>query len=98
MLGITDLIERVDQSVLLIWLERKVKADGCTSGRMIVVLPFCRNGIPRMLHFRVVPTRSDRCGKADGSGDEEGQHGEPMHGWQMDAKEREKSLQNITVL
>ena len=41
---------------------------------------------------------TERSPYTDGSGDEEGQHGEPMHGWQMDAKEREKSLQNITVL
>jgi hypothetical protein len=92
MLGLADLIERVNQGVLLVRLERNVKVDGCTSGGMIVVLPLYRNRIPRMLHPRVVPTRYDRCSKGDGSGGEEGQHGEPMHGWQKDAEEREINL------
>jgi len=82
MLRIADLIEGVDQGVLLVRLERNVKVDSCTSGWMAVVLPLRGNGIPRMLHPRVVPMRYDRCGNADGSRGEEGQHGEPMHGWQ----------------
>ena len=98
MLRIADLIERVHQGVLSVRLERNMKIDGCISGGMIVVLPLCGDGIPRMLHPHVVPTRYGRCGKADGSDGEEGQRREPMHGWEKDAKEREKSLQNNTVL
>ena len=82
MLWITDLIERVNQGVLSVRLERNVKVDGCTGWGMTVELPLRRNGAPRMLHPHVVPARRKGCGKADGNNGEEGQHGEPMHGWQ----------------
>ena len=78
MLGIANLIKRVDQGVILVRLERNVKVDSCTSGGMTIVLPLGRNRTPRMLHPYVVPTRYDSCGKADRDSGEESQHGEPM--------------------
>src|SRR5947208_8999447 len=49
---------------------------------MTAVFPLFRNGAPRMLHPHVVPARRDGCGEADRSSGKEGQHGQPMHGWQ----------------
>jgi hypothetical protein len=83
MLRITDLIERVDQGVLSVRLERNVKVDGCTGWRMTVVLPLGRNSAPRMLHPHGVPARRhDGCRKGDRNSGQEGQHREPTHGRQ----------------
>ena len=55
-------------------LERNAQVDGRTRGRMTVVLPLLRNGVPRMLHPHVVPTGCDGVGEADTSNGEDGQH------------------------
>jgi hypothetical protein len=59
---------------------------------MTVVLPLGRNGAPGMLHPYVVPARCEGCGKGDrNSGEEEGQHGEPLHGQQETQRCGERS-------
>jgi hypothetical protein len=63
-------------------LERNVQVDSRARGRMTVVLPLLRNGVPRMLHPHVVPTGREGVGKTSRSGGEDGQHGQPMHCWQ----------------
>jgi hypothetical protein len=46
MIGITDLIKRIDQGTLAVRLERNTKVNGGAGGRMTLAIPLIRNGAP----------------------------------------------------
>ncbi len=52
---IADLIERINQCVLAVRLECKVKVDGGACRRVIEDLPVFRDGIPCVFQPHVVP-------------------------------------------
>ena len=51
----TDLINRINQCVLIVGLERNVEIDSGTRGRVAMVLPVRWDGVPRVLDVHVVP-------------------------------------------
>lgn len=48
MARITDLIERIDQRVLAVWLESNAQVNGGAGRGMALAFPFFRNRLPRM--------------------------------------------------
>jgi hypothetical protein len=76
---IADLIERINQGVLALWLERNAQVNGRSGRRMALAFPLLRNGAPRVPCSHVVPTWG-KGGETKRDGGKGGQHGEPVHG------------------
>jgi hypothetical protein len=73
MLGVADLIKRIDQCVVAVRLEGDVQIDGRPRMRVAVVFPPLGNGVPRVLHPHVVPIFGGRMGNSKRGGDEDKQ-------------------------
>ena len=79
-----DLVECRNQGILAVAPERHVEVDRHTSGRVAQALPVVGDGLPRVLHFQLIPTWCEECRKADKGNDSEGEeHSEAMlaHGY-----------------
>jgi hypothetical protein len=46
MAGVADLIERINQGVLVVWLECDAQVDGRSRRRMALAFPLFRNRVP----------------------------------------------------
>jgi len=80
MLRIADLMERINQCVLVLGIERNVKVDRGASGRGTKALPVGWNGIPGMFHTHVMPRWwewRDEVSEGTG-GDEDGEQRETV--------------------
>jgi len=55
MLGTADLVERIDQGIFAVGLERNVEVDRGAGWRAIQILPVLRDGMPRVFRAHVFP-------------------------------------------
>jgi hypothetical protein len=53
--GVTDLVERFDQCILVVRLKSEVQVDGCAGRGRALALPLVRDGVPRVFHSPVFP-------------------------------------------
>ncbi len=75
MLRIADLMERINQCVLVLGIERNVEVNRGAGGRVTKALPVGWNGIPGMLYTHVIPMwwegRDEVSERSDGGEDGE---------------------------
>lgn len=70
-----DLVERRNQGILVVGLERHVGVKRGICGQDAYFLPFIRDSFLRVLHYQVVPTWCEECRNAtQRNGYEEEEH------------------------
>jgi hypothetical protein len=69
MLGIADLVERIDQSILVVWSEHNAQVNRSTGEKVALAFPF--SGVVHHLIFILMPVWHDESGKGETGGGKE---------------------------
>jgi hypothetical protein len=72
MARVADLVERVDQGIFPVGLERYTQVDGRMGWGTTLVFPLLWDGSPCVLHSHVIPTWREGSGEAERGGGEDG--------------------------